>query len=184
MFRLSSLLGVALAFAAVSTAAAQEIRITSPANGATVAGPDVVISIAVTGTTLVPAASATRLEDLHVHYMLDTDAAPYLSGTTPVPAGNPNIVHSAALSNTFSGVAPGNHRVTVLLGYSTHAAFQPPVAPSVAFQVAGAAPTQLPRTGDADGLPAAWLAVAGVLGLAVGALLRRPLIRARRSRRS
>jgi hypothetical protein len=140
----------------------------------------------VTGTTLVPAAEATRLEDLHVHYLLDTDAAPYLSGTTPVPTGNPNIVHSAALSNTFSGVAPGSHRVTVLLGYSTHAAFQPPVAPSVTFQVGGpgAAPTQLPRTGDADGLPAAWLAGAGVLGLAIGALLRRPTIRARRSPRS
>ena len=35
------------------------MRITSPANGATV-GPDVTVSIAVTGTTLVPAAEATR----------------------------------------------------------------------------------------------------------------------------
>jgi LPXTG-motif cell wall-anchored protein len=179
MFRLSSLLGVALAFTVVSTAAAQEVRITSPASGATLAGPDVAISIAVTGTTLVPAAEATRLEDLHVHYLLDTDPGPYLSGSTPVPTGNPNIVHSAALSYTFSGVAPGAHRVVVLLGYSTHAAFQPPVAPSVAFQVgAGGAPTQLPRTGEADSQPGAWLAVAGLLGVSLGTL-----IRARRSRR-
>jgi hypothetical protein len=185
MLRLSTMLGVALAFAAVSTAAAQEVRITSPANGATLAGPDVAISIAVTGTTLVPGTEATRKEDLHVHYLLDTDVAPYLSGATPVPMGNPNMVHTAALNYTFSGLAPGAHRVTVLLGYSTHAAFLPPVAPSVSFQVGGGrAPTQLPRTGDADGLPGAWLAAAGVLGLAIGALLRRPFTRARRSPRS
>jgi hypothetical protein len=157
----------------VSTAAAQEVRITSPANGATVAGPDVTIAIAVSGTTLVPAAEATRLEDLHVHYMLDTDAAPYLSGTTPVPTGNPNIVHSGALSNTFGGVAPGAHRVTVLLGYSNHAAFQPPVAPSVSFQVGGGAvPSQLPRTGDAPETAGVWLILAGLVGLAVGSVLR------------
>jgi LPXTG-motif cell wall-anchored protein len=179
VFRLTSLLGVAFALAVVSTASAQEIRITAPANGATVAGPDVTVAIAVTGTTLVPATEATRLEDLHVHYMLDVDAAPYLSGVTPVPMGNPNIVHTAALSNTFTGVAPGAHRVTVVLGYSSHAAFQPPVAPTVSFQVAGAgaAPTQLPRTGEANTMAGAWFAVAGLLGLAVGAVLRRSAFR-------
>jgi hypothetical protein len=175
VFRLSSLLGVTFALAAVSTAAAQDIRITAPVNGASVAGPDVTITIAVTGTTLVPAAEATRLDDLHVHYLLDVDAAPYLSGATPVPMGNPNIVHTAALSNTFTGVAPGAHRVTVVLGYSSHAAFQPPVAPSVSFQVAGAGatPTQLPRTGEADTIPGGWFAAVGLLGLVVGATLRR-----------
>jgi hypothetical protein len=177
MFRLSSLVGAVFALAVVSTAAAQEERITSPANGARVAGPDVTITIAVTGTTLVPGAEAQRLEDLHVHYMLDTDPAPYLSGTMPVPMGNPNIVHSAATSYTFNDVAPGNHRVVVLLGYSNHAAFQPPVAPSVTFQVGGAAtPGQLPRTGGVDDLPL-WLVLAGVAGVAIGAALRRPLRR-------
>ncbi len=174
MLRLTSLLGGMFALALVSTAAAQEVRITSPANGATVAGPDVTITIAVTGTTLVPAPEATRLEDLHVHYMLDTDAGPYLSGVTPVPMGNPNIIHTAALSNTFSGVAAGAHRVTVLLGYSSHAAFQPPVAPSVSFQVggAGAAPSQLPRTGDGPVGSGLWFALAGLAGLAAGTVLR------------
>src|SRR5205085_9009594 len=123
---------------------------TAPVNGATVVGPDVTVSITVTGTTLVPAASATRKDDLHVHYMLDVDPAPYLSGATPVPQGNPDIVHSGALSNTFTGVSAGQHRVSVLLGYSDHTAFQPVVDPSVSFTVAAqrTAPAQLPRTGD------------------------------------
>ena len=55
---------------------------------------------------------------------------------TPVPAGNPNIVHSGALSNTFAGVAPGAHRVAVVLGLSNHLAVQPPVAPSKRFSIA------------------------------------------------
>src|SRR5205807_9117930 len=115
-----------------------------------VPGPDVTVTIQVTGTTLVPAANATKLEDMHVHYLLDVDPAPYLDGTTPIPAGNPAIVHSGALSNTFSNVAPGPHKVTVILGLSDHRAVQPPVAPSVSFNVGAqaAAPAQLPKTGD------------------------------------
>jgi hypothetical protein len=178
MFRLSSLVGALFALAVISTASAQEVRITSPANGARLAGPDVNIAIAVTGTTLVPGAEAKSLDDLHVHYMLDTDPAPYLNGMMPVPMGNPNVVHSAALNYTFNDVAPGNHRVVVLLGYSNHAAFQPPVAPSVTFQVGAAAtPGQLPRTGDGLSDLPLWLVLAGVAGVAIGAALRRPLRR-------
>jgi LPXTG-motif cell wall-anchored protein len=175
----SSVCAVVAALALVATASAQSVSITAPANGATVPGPDVTVSISVTGTTLVAAANATRREDLHVHYMLDTDPAPYLSGTTPVPQGNPNIVHTAALSNTFTGVAPGAHRVVVLLGYSDHTAFQPPVAPAVSFNVgaagAGAAqvPAALPRTGDGLDVLPLLLAACGALGLALGTALRR-----------
>lgn len=169
-----------LALAAPVSAQAVQIRIVSPANGARVSGPDVTVNIAVTGTTLVPAAEATRLEDLHVHYLLDVDPTPYLGGTVPVPQGDPNQVHTAALSTTFSGVAAGSHRVTVLLGLSSHVARQPAVAPSVTFTVGAAGaqqvPTQLPRTGDLDGALGLALA-AGLLGLASGTLLRR---RARR----
>jgi hypothetical protein len=167
-------------FAAPAAAQQVQIRITSPADGAALAGPDVTVSIAVSGTTLVPAAEATRLEDMHVHYLLDVDPAPYLSGTTPVPQDDPNQVHTAALSNTFSGVAPGQHRVTVLLGLSSHVARQPVVAPSVTFRIAAAGqaqvPAQLPRTGDLDGALGV-IAAAGVLGVVSGTILRR---RARR----
>jgi hypothetical protein len=159
MVRLCSVLvvlGMWLAIAAPVSAQQVQVRITSPANGARVAGPDVTVNIAVTGTTLVPAASAMRLEDLHVHYLLDVDPGQYLAGTTPVAMGDPNQVHTAALSNTFTGVAPGQHRVTVLLGLSSHVATQPPVAPSVTFTVVAA----------------------GALGVLAGAWLRRRASRA------
>jgi hypothetical protein len=161
---------VSLAFADTALAQSQpQIVISAPANGATVAGPNVTVTINVTGTTLVPAANATKLEDLHVHYVLDGDATALASGAAPIPAGNPNIVHSAATSNTFMDVAPGAHRVAVILGQSNHVAVQPPVAPSVSFTVG--APGQLPRTGDA-GSPAPLLLVAGAIGVILGIALR------------
>jgi LPXTG-motif cell wall-anchored protein len=161
---------VSLTFAPTAFAQPQpQIVITAPANGATVTGPNVIVSINVTGTTLVPAANATRLEDMHVHYVLDKDPTPLTSGAAPIPAGDPSIVHSGATSNTFADVAPGPHRVTVILGLSNHIAVQPPVAPSVSFTVA--APGQLPRTGDASS-PATLLLMAGALGVILGIALR------------
>jgi len=172
MLRIFAVVGLVLPLTLVSTALAQQqpqVTITSPANGATVPGPDVTVTIQVSGTTLVPAANATKLEDMHVHYLLDVDPAPYLDGTTPIPAGNPAIVHSAALTNTFSGVAPGPHKVTVILGLSDHRAVQPPVAPSVSFTVgaqAAAAPAQLPKTGDGSSATAP-LPIAGIAAIAL-----------------
>lgn len=171
-------LGALLAVLSASTAMAQpqpqpQITITSPVNGATVPGPDVTVSINVAGTRLVPAAQATRLEDLHVHYLLDTDPSPWSGGTTPIPAGNPDIVHSGSTSNTFTGLAPGLHRVVVVLGFSDHRAVQPPVDPSVSFTVAvqPSAPAQLPRTGDAA-TPVTLLVAVGVAGVVLGTALR------------
>ncbi len=171
MLRIVAVFGLVVPFAFASTVLAQQqpqVTITSPANGAAVTGPDVTVTIQVTGTTLVPAANATKLEDMHVHYLLDVDPAPYLSGATAIPTGNPNIVHAGALSNTFSGVAPGPHRVTVILGLSDHRAVQPPVAPSVSFTVG--APGQLPSTGDAS-TPLPLLPIAGLVMALLGMAL-------------
>ena len=176
LLRLFAVIGLVLPLALASAALAQpqpQVTITSPTNGATVPGPDVTVTIQVTGTTLVPAANATKLDDLHVHYLLDVDPAPYLDGTTPIPAGNPAIVHSAALTNTFSNVAPGPHQVAVILGQSDHRAVQPPVAPSVSFTVAGAqaaAPSQLPRTGDGSTATTA-VPFAGIAAIALLAVV-------------
>jgi len=176
MLRIVAVFGLLLPFVLTSPVLAQQqpqITINAPANGSSVAGPDVTVTIQVTGTTLVAAASATKLEDMHVHYLLDVDPAPYLGGTTPIPAGNPSIVHSAALSNTFTGVAPGPHKVTVILGLSDHRAVQPPVAPSVSFTVAAAgaaAPAALPRTGEASP-PGSLLIVLGAVVALLGIAL-------------
>jgi hypothetical protein len=172
MPRVFAVFGLLLSLAFAETALAQpqpQVAITAPANGSTVAGPNVTVSITVTGTTLVPAANATKLEDLHVHYVLDGDPTTLASGAAPIPTGNPNIVHAGATSNTFMDVAPGPHRVTVILGLSNHVAVQPPVAPSLSFTVA--TPGQLPRTGDA-GSAVTLLLVAGAIGVILGIALR------------
>jgi len=152
-------------------AAAGTVEITSPSNGSSVSGPDVTVVVS-TDLTLVPGAQATSPEQPHLHYLLDVDPAPYLDGTTPFPLDDPNIVHSAKTSATFTNVAPGAHTLTVVVGSATHFTLQPAVAPSVSFTVATApgaqVPAALPNTGSAGGgLPAAL----GVFMLAATALI-------------
>jgi hypothetical protein len=84
---------------------------------------------------LVPAANATKLDDYHLHYLLDESATPYISTLTPVPMGNPNIVHTAALQQTFDNVAAGSHTVTVMLSGANHVSVQPPLSAQVMFTV-------------------------------------------------
>jgi hypothetical protein len=88
-----------------------------------------------TGPPLVAAANATRLEDYHLHYFLDENAAPYLGTGTPVPMGNPKIVHTAATQTTFDNVTAGNHTVAVMLSGSNHVSVVPPLSDQVTFSV-------------------------------------------------
>jgi len=85
----------------------------------------------------VAAANATKLDDLHLHYFLDEDAAPYLNpnAPTPVPMGNPHIVHTANLSTTFDNVAAGSHTVTVMVSGANHITVTPPLSAQVTFTV-------------------------------------------------
>ena len=117
-----------------SVASAADVKITSPANGATLKGPDFTVSIELSDVTLVPPPNATKKEDLHVIYALDVDTKPFLAGTTKLGSG-PNRVHTARTSVTFKDVAPGPHTVQVILVYSDHMPVKPLVAPSVNFVV-------------------------------------------------
>jgi LPXTG-motif cell wall-anchored protein len=149
------------------------VAITSPAAGAMVIGPDVTVTIDVGDIKLVPGAQATQKSDMHVHYLLDVDPTPWLDGKHDIPTGDPNIVHSAATSHTFTNLAPGPHRVTVILSSADHLAVQPPVAPSVSFTVVDQSVAQLPKAG---GAPESALLAVGLLGLALtcgGLALRR-----------
>jgi hypothetical protein len=94
------------------------------------------VSVNYNGPPLVPAASATKLDDYHLHYFLDEDAAPYLGTLVPVPMGNPRIVHTAATQLTFDNVPPGSHVVTVMLSGSNHISVIPPVSDQVTFTAA------------------------------------------------
>jgi hypothetical protein len=91
------------------------------------------VSVQYSGPPLVAAASATRLDDYHLHYFLDESAEPYIGTLVPVPMGNPNIVHTAALQQTFENVAAGPHTVTVMLSGANHVSVQPPLSVQVNF---------------------------------------------------
>ncbi|MBI3966189.1 MAG: hypothetical protein HY329_11190 [Chloroflexi bacterium] len=134
------------------------------------------VAIEVTDARLVPAAQATKNEDLHVHYLMDVNATPYLDGKTEIPTGDPNIVHSGEAAHTFEGLSPGAHSVTVVLTTADHKAIQQVPAATARFTVAGASAGSgnLPRSGD---MPALTWPVFGLLGVTLVsgglALLRR-----------
>jgi hypothetical protein len=155
-------------------AAAPALRIVSPTDGATVAGPDVTIQIEATDVTLVDGRVATRNEDLHTHYLLDIDPTPYLDGKQDMPIGDPHLVHSAATSNTFTDVAPGPHTVITILSYKDHHVSQPVVMAKVSFTVGPTTPRAGGGGGHGDGRAAGSLAAGTVLlTLLVGGLLLR-----------
>ena len=93
------------------------------------------VDVQYTGPALVAAANATKLDDYHLHYFLDESAAAYIGTQVPVPMGNPNIVHTAALQQTFDNVAPGPHTVTVMLSGANHVSVTPPLSAQVMFTV-------------------------------------------------
>ena len=140
------LVPLAILCSAPASAAAPAVRITMPTNGATIAGPDVTIVTEYTDVALIDGRVATKREDLHTHYLLDVDVTPYLDGVRDMPLGDPTLVHSAATSYTFTGVAPGPHRAVVILSYSDHKVSQPVAMAEVNFTV-----TAMPTTPRAGG---------------------------------
>jgi hypothetical protein len=109
------------------------LKIVSPKAGDALPAGPIKVTLNYSGPPLVPGAQATKLDDYHLHYFLDEDAAPYPGGTAPVPVGNPRIVHSAAQEVTFENVPTGAHTVTVVMSGNNHVSVTPPLSESVAF---------------------------------------------------
>ncbi len=116
------------------------ITITAPKAGASVAPGDVVVTYDVSDVTLVPAASAQKPEDYHVHAAMDMDTSVWVGTGVPVPAAsaNPNpsrLIHLAAKTVTFANVPAGEHTVTVWLSLASHVSVKPAVSTTVKFTV-------------------------------------------------
>ncbi|HKW77637.1 MAG TPA: hypothetical protein VJQ09_00980 [Candidatus Limnocylindria bacterium] len=114
------------------------ITITSPKGGEAVTAGTVVVTWEVSDVTLVPAASAQKPEDYHVHLAMDLDATQWIGKDTVVPAGdaNPNptrLIHSAGKTFSFVNVTAGEHTVTIWLSLASHVSVKPPVSASVKF---------------------------------------------------
>ncbi len=123
-----------VADAAPAPAPTVTVQIVEPAEGATV-GPDVRVVLRTTGIEIAPIDPPVPGTGHH-HLYLDADLTPL---DQVIPAGNPNIVHKGdgTTEHTFTGVAPGRHRIIALVANPAHIPIAPPVADTVMFTVRG-----------------------------------------------
>ena len=109
------------------------VTITAPADGSTVMGPNVVVSLSTSGVQIVPAGDMT-MGTGHHHLYLDADLAPM---DAPIPTVPGSIVHmgDASATFTFENVPPGEHRLIAVVADGVHVPLDPPVMDTVTFTV-------------------------------------------------
>jgi len=136
-------LGGALAVLTSAVASSEEpsVVITSPADGAVLDGPNIVVEIEVSGFTMRPPLEPVREANTgYVIYFLDV--APAFD--QPTPLGEDLIIHSGRLSETFFGAAAGQHTLYVCLAYDDHTCIDPALTDSVQITVGQPPPTEVP----------------------------------------
>jgi len=111
------------------------IKITSPSASGTIPAGNLKVTYDLTNITTVPAADAKKIDDLHVHVLLDVDPAPYIGTSVFIPPNNPSIIHTAAKEVTFNDVKAGQHQITVILTGANHISTRPPVTDTLTFTV-------------------------------------------------
>ncbi len=166
--------GVAQAQTATPTATPTPVPTVAPCPTATVvvtaptSAAPTTVSVAITPTLNVKAATDGDPTSFHVHYFVDTPAT---AAGAVVPSGDPKIIHAAALTQNLGALAAGSHTVEVVLGQFNHTACA--ARGSVTFTVAAqqaatpaatAAAPSAPATGSA-GLAGTSAAAATVLAL-------------------
>jgi len=117
------------------------IVITAPAEGEVLPGPDITVSIAISGFTIsLPLEPKREPNKGHIAYFLDVE--PFFD--QPIPLGDDNIIHSGRLSETFVGVADGEHAIYVCLVYDDNTCIDPALTDSVRVSVGKPLPTATP----------------------------------------
>lgn len=109
------------------------VSITSPAEGDTVTGPAVHITLDATGIEIAPAAAA-RPETAHHHLYLDVDFPPV---NNAIPMGAAGIIHLGQAEKEYhwENVPPGPHRIIAVLADPGHLPLTPWVTDTVNFVV-------------------------------------------------
>jgi len=117
------------------------IVITAPAEGEVLPGPDITVSVALSGFTIsLPLEPKREPDKGHIAYFLDVE--PFFD--LPTPLGDDNIIHSGRLSETFVGVADGEHAIYVCLAYDDNTCIDPALTDSVQVSVGAPPPTPIP----------------------------------------
>ena len=114
------------------------VSITSPAEGDTVSGSAVHITLDATGIEIAPAADA-RPETAHHHLYLDVD---FPQSEASIPMGVAGVVHLGQAQKEYhwEGVTPGPHRVIAVLADPGHIPVRPYVTDTVNFVVVAPPP--------------------------------------------
>ncbi|UCH86405.1 MAG: hypothetical protein JSU97_07710 [Dehalococcoidia bacterium] len=128
----------------VSHGLAQEepsVVITAPAEGEVLSSPDITVNIALSGFTIsLPLEPKREPNTGHIVYFLDVE--PFFD--LAVPLGEDSMIHSGRFSETFVGVADGDHTIYVCLVYDDNTCIDPALTDSVRISVGEAAPTVTP----------------------------------------
>jgi hypothetical protein len=111
------------------------LTIAQPPAGATLPVGRLSVTVTYKGPALVPAASASELNQYHLNYLLDVDSGPYLQRSVPIPLGNASIIHTSNTQVVFEKVAAGSHLLAVVLTGSNRVSPNPPVAQQISCVV-------------------------------------------------
>jgi len=132
-----AVIGIAAGFSMMTLACAKKepatsdvtVSITSPADGDTITGSDVHITLTATGIEIAPAADA-RPETAHHHLYLDAD---FPALENPIPTGVGGVVHLGQGQEDYhwENVAPGSHRIIAVLADPGHIPLRPWVTDTV-----------------------------------------------------
>src|SRR5438046_10669964 len=109
-----------------------KVKITTPANGATVSGP-VKVTLQATGVEIVPATDE-RPGTGHHHLFVDHDVTPV---DDTIPRGVTGILHLGRGQTEFvlDSLKPGPHRVIAVVAIWKHIPLKPLVVDTVKFTV-------------------------------------------------
>lgn len=125
------------------------VVITAPAEGEVLAGPDITVSVALSGFTIsLPLEPKREPNTGHIAYFLDVE--PFFD--LPTPLGEDSIIHSGRFSETFVGVADGDHTIYVCLVYDDNTCIDPALTDSVRVSV-GEPPSTATPTPEATPTP-------------------------------
>lgn len=120
-----------------ASTSAPQIKILSPANGATVAGPKVAFDVEVPNWTFVDANQPAKDGEGHLHFFVDVPAGTVQAGSAIPLDQKATFVHAGKAPYTKREIelSPGEHTVTVVMGNSLHQALANPAPASVTFTV-------------------------------------------------